>query len=204
MESLRITQRSFPFGRLTLPAEGNRELVVEHSTLLRSTRQAFPLHLVDPSPILHRNIPIGWVVFTAIPFLWLVAAGTDGWVTKGPGELFGVLFLAGIFLACLYNTIRLSSNTLHVRNANTAAVLVSMYRAKPTSSSVDTFVDALRRRIETFRTPTGASAEEVVELYRRHLDYLLENAVLLQTEYEVIIQRLREKVRKKNVVEIVR
>ena len=47
MEPLQITQRSFPFTRLIFTVEGNRELVVEHNTFLRSTREAFPLHLID-------------------------------------------------------------------------------------------------------------------------------------------------------------
>jgi hypothetical protein len=67
-----------------------------------------------------------------------------------------------------------------------------MLRAKPSRSSVEAFATSLRRRIESFRTPAGACADEVVELYQRHLDYLLENEVLPQQEYERIRVRLQE------------
>lgn len=199
-----LVQKSLPFTKLVFTIQGNRELVVEHSTLFRSTRQAFPLHLIDPSPIHHRSIPVGWVVFTLIPLLGLLGAIMDGWITKGPGEQFGILLLSGMFLACLYNTVKLSSNTLHYRNANTAAVLLSLFRGKPSSASVDAFVETLSRRIESFRTPVGANSEETVALYRRHLDYLLENEVLLRNEYDAIVQRLQEKATKKRVFELVR
>ena len=207
MDKLHLEQGSFPFTKLRFTIDGARELVVEHNTLFRSTRQTFPLHLIDPSPIHHRSVPFGWVVITAIAFLLAgvsVYAGYAGWRTQGPGELFGVLFLAGIALACLYNTVKLSSNTLHYRNENTAAVMFAMFRGRPSRSAVDDFIEALRKRIESFRTPAGLRPDEVVALYQKHLDYLLQNEVLLAGEYEAASCRLQERLNKKRVFELVR
>ncbi|MCL2658239.1 MAG: hypothetical protein FWD62_12665 [Betaproteobacteria bacterium] len=161
MDNINLEQRSFPFAKLRFIIDGNRELVVEHNTLFRSTRQTLPLHLIDPSPIYNRSIPFGWVVITFISFILTIAALSAGWKNQGAGELFGVFLLTGIFLACLYNTIRLSSNALHFRNVNTAVVMLSLFRSKPSSSAVDVFVEVLRKRIESFRTPIDASNEEL-------------------------------------------
>jgi hypothetical protein len=204
MTNTNLEQRSFPFTKLRFTIEGNRELVVEHSTLFRSTRQALPLHLIDPSPIHHRSIPFGWVVITIVSLLLTVSAMYAGWKNQGPGELFGMLLLTGIFLACLYNTMRLSSNALHFRNANTAAVMLTIFRNSPSGSVVDAFVETLRERIETFRTPAGASNEEIIALYVKHLDYLLQNDVLHRSEYDAAMQRLHERASNRKVFELVR
>lgn len=204
MDNVHLEQRSFPFTKLRFSIDGTRELVVEHSTLFRSTRQTFPLHLIDPSPIHHRSVPFGWVVITVVAFLLAGSALYAGWKSQGPGELFGVLFLGGIFLACLYNTVKLSSNTLHYRNANTAVVMLALFRGRPSRPAVDAFVDALRKRIESFRTPAGAPPEEVVALYQKHLDYLLQNEVLSAGEHEAASVRLQDRLKKKRVFELVR
>ncbi|MBS1161437.1 MAG: hypothetical protein H6R15_3856 [Proteobacteria bacterium] len=204
MPNTNLEQRSFPFTKLRFTIEGNRELVVEHSTPFRSTRQALPLHLIDPSPIHHRSIPFGWVVITLVSLLLTVSALYAGWRGEGPGELFGVLLLTGIFLACLYNTIRLSSNALHFRNVNTAAVMLTLFRSKPSSAEVDAFVEKLRNQIQSFRTPASASTEEVVALYVKHLDYLLQNDVLHRSEYDAAMQRLNERASNRKVFELVR
>lgn len=204
MPNATLEQRSFPFTKLRFAIEGNRELVVEHSTAFRSTQQAIPLHLIDPSPIHHRSIPFGWVVITLVSLLFTVSALYAGWKDQGPGELFGVLLLTGMFLACLYNTISLSSNALHFRNANTAAVMLTLFRSKPSSAEVDAFVKTLRNQIQSFRTPAGATTEEVVALYVKHLDYLLQNDVLHRSEYDAAMQRLNERASDRKVLELVR
>lgn len=203
MESIHLIQRSFPLKKLHLSVESNRELVVEHSTLFRSIKQTFPLDLVDPSPIHYRSIPVRWVVTTTVFLVLAVSALIGGWANQGLGEQFGLLFLSGIFLACLCNTLKLSSNMLHYRNANTDTVLFSMFRRKPSRSEVDAFAEVLRERIESLRTPSGLSNEELIDLYKRHLDYLLENEILLQVEYDTILLRLQERASKMRVIELV-
>jgi|GEM_PF-2664360 len=204
MESIHLIQRSLPFTKLQLSIESNRELIVEDSTLFRSSRQTFPLDLVDPSPIHYRSIPVRWVVTTIIFMLLAVSTLIVGWAKQGLAEQFGLLLLSGIFIACLYNTMKLSSNMLHYRNANTDTVLFSMFRRKPSQSEVDAFTDVLRQRIESFRTPAGLSNEDLIVLHKRHLDYLLENEILLQEEYDTILLRLQDLASRKKVIELVR
>ena len=204
MSPIKIVQRTFPFSKLTFTVESNRELSIEHSTLLRSTREAIPLQIIDPSPIYHRSIPLGWVIATTVPLAGLAGAIIDGWITQGLGEQFGILFLAGIFLACLLNTIKLSRNTIHYRNINTATIIFSMFRSRPSQLYVDDFCKDLKARIESFHTPAGVSHEEITALHKRHLDYLLESNVLLAQEYDIILQRLNEKNTNKRVFELVR
>ena len=204
MDKLQLHQRSLPFTTLRFAVEGNRELVVEHKTLFRSTRQAFPLHLVDPSPIHHRNVPFGWILATLFFLILSVAALYAGWNSSEPGAAISSAFLGILFLACLYNTFKLSTNTLHYKNVNTAAVMFSLFRGKPSRAEVDLFVAGLRARIESFRNPVGAAPEEVVALYQKHLDYLLQNEVLSQAEYNSASERLQERLKKKRVFELVR
>jgi hypothetical protein len=199
-----LEQRTFPFNKLRFTIVGTRELVVEHSTLLRSTRQAFPLYLIDPSPIFHRNLPIGWVVITGI-FLVLTFTFIFGtWGKEDPVAIFFVLIMLSLFLACLYNTIKLSRSTIHFRNANKSAIMLNLFRNKPTELIVDEFIETLHKRIESFRTPIGSTNEETVALFVKHLEYLLENDVLHQSEYDAAIQRLDVKSSGKKVFEIVR
>ncbi len=204
MSSIKIVQRIFPFTKLTFTVESNRELSIEHSSLLRSTREAIPLQIIDPSPIYHRSIPLGWVIATIVPLAGLVAAIIDGWITQGLGEQFGILFLAGIFLACLLNTIKLSRHTIHYRNINTATIIFSMFRDRPSQLSVDAFCKDLKAKIESFHTPSSFSQEEIAALYKRHLDYLVESNVLLAQEYDLILQRLNAKNTNQRVFELVR
>nr|WP_298146019.1 hypothetical protein [uncultured Pseudomonas sp.] len=204
MSPIKIIQRTFPFSKLTFTVESNRELSIAHSTLLRSTREAIPLQIIDPSPIYHRSTPLGWVIATIVPLAGLIAAVIDGWITQGLGEKFGIVFLLGIFLACLINTMKLSRNTIHYRNVNTSAIIFSMFRSKPSQLAVDDFCKNLKARIESFSSPAGISREEMAELYKRHLDYLLESNVIHAQEYEIILQRLSEKSANKRVFELVR
>lgn len=204
MKDIELVQRSFPFTRLTLTVLGNQELVLEHRALLRSTRLSFPLGQIAPAPIHHRAIPLGWTLISAIALLALAAAVTAGWYSQGPGELFGLLFVGGIFAACLFNTFRLSSNLLHFKDAGTGAALFAIHRNKPSAEAVDAFVDMLLNRIESFRNPSGVGPEELAFLYKKHLDYLLDNEVLLPEEYDVILQRLEASISRRNVVELVR
>jgi hypothetical protein len=204
LQTLQLIQRSLPFTKLVVTVSGNSELVVDHSGLFRSTRINFPLERIAPSPIHVRNISVQWSVVTVIAFLLCVGAVMGGWATQGAGELFGLLFMLGIFIACLLNTLQLSSNLYHFKDAVVGGILFTVYRSKPSTMAVDNFVDELRKRIESFRTPVGVTPQETVALFKRHLDYLLENDVLLSTEYDAIAKRLDESVSKKKIVELVR
>lgn len=204
MKNIELLQRVFPFTKLKLTIRGNRELVLEHRALLRSTRLTFPLGQLVPAPVHHRSVPGRWILFTIVAFAIFMGAVLIGWASQGPGELFGILLLGGIFAACLVNTVKLSSNLLHYKDAGTGAILFAMYRTKPTTKQVDNFVNALQDRIESFRSPSGASPEELAVLYRKHLDYLVEAEVLLPEEYDQIVRRLEAGVLKKKVVELVR
>jgi hypothetical protein len=203
-KSTSLEQRAFPFNKLRFTIEGTRELVVEHSTLFRSTRQSFPLYLIDPSPIHHRSIPFGWVIATVIFLVLTISAIIGRSDNQEPGAIFVVLLMLGLFLACLYNTIKLSISTIHFRNANTAAIMLNLYRSKPTESVVDEFIETLRNRIESFRTPVGSTSDETIALFVKHLDYLFENDVLQQSEYDGAIQRLNQRTSGRKVFELVR
>lgn len=204
MKNIELLQRVLPFTKLKLTIHGNRELVLEHRALLRSTRLTFPLGQLAPAPVHHRSVPVRWILFTIATFALFMGAAFLGWATQGPGEIFGILLLGGIFSACLVNTVRLSSNLLHFKDAGTGAILFAMYRTKPTINQVDDFVNSLQSRIESFRSPSGASPEELAILYRKHLDYLVEAEVLLPQEYDQILKRLQAGNLKKKVVELVR
>lgn len=204
MESVTLVQKSFPFTRLTLTLQGNRELLIEQHNLLRGTRHSFPVHQIVPSPIHHREIPAGWSILSATLLLGFVLTLFDGWFLGNAGQKFGGLFIGGIALACLYNTLKMSRNSVLFRHAQSGQILFSIFRAKPSASAVDQFCEVLQQRIESFRTPVSLSLEESRALYTRHLDYLLHEEVLTQQEYDGILQRLTEKGRGKNVFELVR
>ena len=204
MGSLEITQRKLPFTKLTISVNNRRELAIEHKAMFRSSSISYPLQQVAPSLIHFRSIPIPWVVTTAIFSLFLLGSVIDGWPTKGAGEVFGFLLMLGITAACLYNTIQLSQNVLHFKDASNGSVLFTIYRSKPSDAAVDSFLKELRTRIESFHTPHGANQEEAVSLYRRHLEYLLENGVLTKDEHGAVMKRLDERATKRKVVELVR
>jgi hypothetical protein len=204
-QALELIQRPSLLRRLELKVEGNKELVVEESGLFKSARFVIPLDQISPTPSHVRNLSVQWIVITAIfgaLTLWTLYE-----VFRENPDIVGVVLFSivcAITFACYRNTVRLSQNVMIFLSATTGSTMFSIPRNKPSAEAVDRFVEQLRGRIESFRSPSGASREQLLPLYKRHLDYLLGEEVLLQAEYDAAMTRLVATSSPKNVLELVR
>jgi hypothetical protein len=204
MTPLKLIQKTSLFSKFSVSINEKHEIAVEQVSLFRSVRASFSMDRVSPTPIHVRSIPIPWVITTAILMLLLSAAIIAGWTQQNTGEQFGIIFLAGIVLACTYNTIKLSQNALHFKDSITGDVLFTISREKPSEKIVDDFIASLEAKINSYRTPISATSAEAIAIYKKHLDFLLENSVISHEEYENIVGRLSERREKAKVFELVK
>lgn len=204
-----LKQRYSFTGSLRLSLQQGDTLLLETRELFRSAQQTYWLGEIDPIPIQHRRIAVGWAVGTVVMAAVLVS-GIFGSVAEGsllsadPGAIAFLLFMMLITLALFLNTLQLSSNTYTFRAAHSQALLFSIRRNKPSKAHVDAFIKVLRSRIESPRAPRGLSAEQLREHFTKVVDYLAENDFVSNEERTAIAARIVSKFREKRVAELVR
>lgn len=203
-DTLELVQGTLLTGRITLTVSGNRDLSLSEKRLLRSTHVHFPLDQISPVPTFIREMPFGWIVISGVFIALTVVAFWGGFASRDAGAWFALILMTGISIGCIYNTWKLSRNLLMYKSAATGNHIFAISRNSPSPQQVDEFVQKLKERIESFRSPKGMSQEELLDLYKKHLQYLLNEGVLLPEEYSTIESRLAATSRRATVFEIVR
>jgi hypothetical protein len=203
-ELLELRQNSNLFKKRTISVTDNRELSIAEKGLFRSLQFHCPLGDIAPNPNHFREVPIGWVGISVFLSLVTYASLTEVMTKNDSSAWFAFLFMLAITLACIYNTWQLSKNLLIYRNVFTGVNMFVISRNTPSALEVDKFVHNLKKRIESFRSPEGANPRELAANYKQHLEYLLNEGVLLDSELQIIERRVDEKISRESIVKIVR
>ena len=138
------------------------------------------------------------LVATAISgYSHMVASNDD------PSGLVFALIFGSVLLVSILKTISESLNILVYTHIETGKNLFSISTSKPDKIIVQEFVDKLAAKIKSIRYPDNISQQEKLEIYSKHLEFLLREAVITNAEFEAIRKRLDNRKSLDNVVRLV-
>lgn len=194
-DDFKLIQKRF-MGSTQVHVNKNKDLTVITSSLLKRNEVPIDLAVIDPKPISYKNISIRHLVATTILGLISVLF-LAGYFTanheQAPIFLVLSLIVFIIFLFPLKDLYISSKSLLIYTNRHNGANLFVISPNRPSKEAVTDFISKLKDRIESIRYPENISFDEKIEIYAKHLEFLLNEGVLTEKEYNDISKRALSK-----------
>lgn len=193
-------------GRSTFSVDEYDSLNLSIDSLAKKSEYKFPLDQIDHRYEKHKEFSFkalaALVFFTllALYFLW------SGWVEHQQlSDLAGIqLFFGFICVLCAIvagDKVLKSNVNIVGFNDHNGRRIFNINGVKPSPQEVQGFCDALAKKISSIRYDGEISTSRMKEIYLKHLEFLLEHEVILESEFSVVVKRLNEN---KKVVRMVR
>lgn len=185
------------FGRrVTMEVAGNRDLHSRYQSLFKTLEQSFPLDLISARPGLSKQINLGAGI-AALVLLLIIGVCLVGFVQNperfaNPLMVISTLFLPPALLALYLFNASFTPYVVFFRNDD-GEELFKIRQQPKDKEQISVFANQLSERIEAIRYPTNLSLNEQMELYQRHLAFLLDEEVVTQEEHDAIEARLQKR-----------
>lgn len=204
----RVTfKQSLSFKRqLVLEVEGNRDLHMHYKSLFKTQSQSFPLDIISPRPGLNKNINLAAGISSLI-LLLMIGFCVIGYIQnplrfESPLVVITSLFMPPALLGLWIFNSSFTPYVVYFR-ADDGEELLKIKRQKMDIKNIANFSNVLSERIESIRYPTNLSLSEQMELYQKHLEFLLGEEVITQEEFNTIIERVQNSRTGTNVFKLV-
>jgi hypothetical protein len=169
---------------------------MHYKSVFKTQTQTFPLDIVSPRPGLNKTINLGAGI-AALVLLLMIGFCFIGYVQnparfENPLVVITSIFLPPALIALWFFNASFTPYVVFFR-ADDGEELFKIRQQKDDIKAIANFANVLTDRIESIRYPTNLSLSEQMELYQKHLEFLLGEEVLTQKEYDNIIQRVQDK-----------
>ncbi len=187
----------------------NKEsLLVDRKGLSASDKINIPYYRISPDVLEIKRFEWWWIVAAGVallggtPALNEVLSSTP--VSEEQKGLYGFMIFSCVILPVLFLTVayQRSYNYLVFTDSKTGGSLFAIKPKSPSKIEVTAFVNELKARINSAIYPSDLTFEQKREIYKKHLDFLLNEGVLKEVEYDEVISRVFRPVA--NVVELVK
>lgn len=200
-------QQSLSFKRhVKFEVEGNRDLHMHYKSLFKSQSQTFPLDIISPRPGLNKSINLGAGIAALVLFL-MIGFCFIGYIQnpirfENPLIVVSSIFLPPALIGLWFFNASFTPFVVFFR-ADDGEELFKIRQQKKDVPAISAFAKGLSERIETIRYPTNLSLSEQMELYQKHLEFLLNEEVLTDEEYQVFLHRIQDRRSGSNVFKLV-
>jgi len=195
-KDIEICQKSM-FGAKEVKVNKNIDLIYIERSFLKKHEIPIDLEILDPKPYSYKHISIKaifLVVILAVLTLWSLYGALTAKLEANVPILY---FLAGLgavlTLLGLINAKNKSSNLLIFTNRNNGANVFAIAAAKPSKEAVSNFSAELSKRISSIKYPENIPLEQRLDIYSKHLEYLMNEGVLSEEVVTSALKKLEEK-----------
>lgn len=193
--------------KLTIKLKNRRQLSILRESFFNKQEDICNLNEISTNPVLYKNLPKGlfiWgiclLAFTLISFVaWLVAGTGDD------NNGISLLLVGGIISAvCLGEAYRQYLSVYLYKSVNDGRTLFYIDSSRPSKKSIDLFMKELEKKITDINYNPDYSAQEMSEIYMKHLEYLFTEKVLSKEAYEESVLNINKKYSAENVRDMIR
>ena len=204
---LKLEQKYFPFKKISLLVNEDRELLVMSSSLSNTTSVTIPIDTLTSRPTEYRHLKVVTISIFIISTLIALFSAYLVATTNNPDKI-GMQALASVLIFGTFSFISLVKlqgaykNLLIFNNKRTNDGVVFLSPNKPSKEEVQNFVNALEERIRAIEYGQNLTTSEMLVIYEKHLEFLLAEKVITEEEFEAILYRAKNK-KSNKVVSIV-
>ncbi len=184
-------------------------LQVKKSSIFSSESYKIPLERISKDPVLFRKITWSWLaaaVFIALLTIIPINNLIQGELTIDQTKSAKAFIVMGIIVVALF-IIQCSRQSFHgliYRDAGSDATLFYIHPSRPNRQAVNNFIDKLSSLIEKKYFSDDVPFHQKVGTYKKHLQFLLDEQVLTDSEVSNAIQRLENKTKGSSVIGLVK
>lgn len=185
------------FGRrVSMEVDGNRDLHTHYQSLFKTMDQSYPLDLISSRPGISKNINLGAGI-AALVLLLIIGVCLIGFVQNperfvNPLIVLSSLFLPPALVALYFFNASFTPYVVFFRSDD-GEELFKIRQQPKDKEKISVFARQLSERIEAIRYPTNMTLNEQMELYQRHLEFLLDEEVITQEEHDKIQGRIQKR-----------
>ncbi|UDL07147.1 hypothetical protein [Marinobacter sp. CA1] len=195
---LKLEQRYFPFKKVVLTVNDDRELEFTSSSLSNSTTTSIPIDNLTSRPTTYRHLKVvtisAFLLSTALALisLYIMITTADSEDT-GAKALVAFLVFGTFSFVSMVKLQGAYKNLLIFNDRRTSEGIIFLSPSKPSKKAVEEFVDELERKIKAIEYSNKLSKNEKVSIYLRHLKFLASEKVITEDELNTIVERLRRR-----------
>lgn len=204
--SLRIVQSlGFLKGKSIFFVDKYDSLNLSIHSLTRKSEYKFSLDNLDHRYEKHKEFSFKALGLLIISVLFALYFFWSGWTEhQKVSEFAGVQFFFGVlFFICAIiagNKVLNSNINIVGFNDHNGARVFNLNGVKPSPEEVEIFCNALAKKISSIRYDGDISSSRMKEIYIKHLEFLFEHEIILESEFVQIVDRLNKN---KKVLKIV-
>ena len=201
---LKLEQKSFPFKKVSLYVNDERELMVTSSSLSNTTSVIIPIDSLTSKPTKYRHLKVVVISIFVISIILSLVSAYILSVTND-SENVGTKALAALVVFGTFSVVSIVKlqgayqNVLIFTNKTTNEGIVLFSPNKPSKEAVQNFVNALEEKIKSIEYGKNISDSEMIAIYQKHLEFLIAQKVITGNEFETILNRAKSKCGKKVV-----
>jgi hypothetical protein len=201
---LKLEQKYFPFKKVSMAVNDERELMVTSSSLSNKTSVTIPIDILTPRPIEYRHLKVVAIsIFIISTVLSLVSAYILSFSNisddVGVKALVALLVFGTFSFVSLVKLQGAYKNLLIYNDKRTNESIVFLSPNKPSKKAVDKFVDSLEEKIKSIVYGQNLNDTEMLVIYKKHLEFLLSEEVITEKEFDELLNRAKNKSDKKVV-----
>ncbi len=172
------------------------KIKIKHSSLTSSNEHTISYFRINPNPIHLKNFAWGWILAGLFAIVATYPAVNDiiigNMPENGASGLYVFIILIGVMAPALFFTMayRKTHDSLFFLDAQSSLSLFSISLKRPNQEDVRYFLDELGKKISLAIYPEELSLTQKLEIYKKHLDFLLNEGVLTESEFLNIISRI--------------
>lgn len=205
-ENIEICQKSI-LGAREVKVNKNIDLVYIERSFLKKHEVPIDLEILDSKPYSYKHISVKALILVAILAIltfWSFYGALTAELEANVPILYFVAGLGAVLtLLGLINAKNKSSNLLIFTNRNNGANVFAISASKPSKEAVSKFSDELSQRISSIKYPENIPLEQRVNIYSKHLEYLMNEGVLSEEVVADALKKLDEKPKGASVLKMV-
>ncbi|MCP4746717.1 MAG: hypothetical protein GY874_11350 [Desulfobacteraceae bacterium] len=195
-----LKQRRFFSGKRDFYLTNKKEVAVNYSTLFRKEKYTVSLFELDHKPAIVHYKAYHWFSFAAIfSYFWLSYLASYIPVFE-PYDTHGRLFFIIPALICLVLYKVKSYDFVSINYYQTKESALLLWKSNPSETEYELFFELLIEGIKNTQISPEMSEENKIDIYLKHLEFLVSEAVISETEAQEIMERIVNNIQNKQSV----
>jgi len=202
-----LCQKTGLFNSFKYTLVGNKEIEFSTKGFFSSRKNSIPFSALNPTPIEYQQLNIKALIYSTFFFIafllcvssYFMLSDTDKnvWVIIIFSTIFAILFIN-----CVHTCVKSSAKVLIFTSADDGSNIFYILPSISKPEEVSEFTSLIKKRCESIKLVDNLSEDHKKEIYARHLEFLSEQGVLTEVEFNTIISRLHESVEKADVIRL--
>ena len=189
-----LNQSRFFCGKRKFDLTYEKEVIVQYSTLFRKEKYTVSIFELDHKPVIVRYKAYHWFGFATIfAYFWLTYLGSYIPIFEDSSAHGRLFFIIPTIICIVLYKVK-SYDLISINYYQTRDPALLLWENNPSDAAYENFIELLTEEIKNTQISPEISDEDKLQIYSKHIDFLVSEAIISETEAREIMERLINKI----------